>query len=261
MKTYTKESLRASLIGIRDRGWIPNARPGNQGGVGNTLEDLLGIKENNLPLPNAAEWELKAHAGKAGTYTTLFHMEPSPRGLDLVPQFLLPVYGWPHKKAGTLYPSSERGFRQTISTRARSDRGFCVVVDEQSERVVISFAATAVSSGHVDWLHQVEANAGHLGELDPQPYWAFSDLFPVAAAKLINCFYVLADKHQQQGLVFFHYQTLYMLKGFSVERFHAALTSGEVLLDFDARTGHNHGTKLRARAGFLPSLYESAEEF
>jgi len=26
----------------------PNARPGNVGGIGNTLEDLLGIQENNL---------------------------------------------------------------------------------------------------------------------------------------------------------------------------------------------------------------------
>ncbi|MGC8546014.1 MAG: MvaI/BcnI family restriction endonuclease, partial [Athalassotoga sp.] len=34
-------------------GWISNNRPGNVGGIGNTLEDLLGIKENHLPLPNA----------------------------------------------------------------------------------------------------------------------------------------------------------------------------------------------------------------
>jgi hypothetical protein len=59
MKTYTKESLIDALKEIRNRGWIPNARPGNVGGVGNTLEDLLGIQENNLPIPNAVEWELK----------------------------------------------------------------------------------------------------------------------------------------------------------------------------------------------------------
>jgi hypothetical protein len=40
-------------------GWIPDNRPGNIGGVGNTLEDLLGIEENNLPILNASEWELK----------------------------------------------------------------------------------------------------------------------------------------------------------------------------------------------------------
>jgi hypothetical protein len=59
MKIYTKPQLIAKLKEISKRGWIPNARHGNAGGVGNTLEDLLGIEENNLPIPNAAEWELK----------------------------------------------------------------------------------------------------------------------------------------------------------------------------------------------------------
>ena len=59
MKTYTKETLIDTLKEIKNRGWIPNARPGNAEGFGNTIEDLLGIQENNLPIPNAAEWELK----------------------------------------------------------------------------------------------------------------------------------------------------------------------------------------------------------
>lgn len=56
---YTKETLIEKLREIRKQGWIESARQGNAGGVGNTLEDLLGIEENNLPIPNAAEWELK----------------------------------------------------------------------------------------------------------------------------------------------------------------------------------------------------------
>src|ERR1044071_1094288 len=57
---YTKEALTARLQAIAEMGWVPNIRHGNHGGIGNTLEQLLGIKENNLPIPNAAEWELKA---------------------------------------------------------------------------------------------------------------------------------------------------------------------------------------------------------
>lgn len=56
MKIYTKESLIIELKKIAAKGWIDNARHGNHGGIGNTLEDLLGIEENNLPIPNAAEW-------------------------------------------------------------------------------------------------------------------------------------------------------------------------------------------------------------
>lgn len=54
MKIYTKESLIIELKKIAAKGWIDNARHGNHGGIGNTLEDLLGIEENNLPIPNAA---------------------------------------------------------------------------------------------------------------------------------------------------------------------------------------------------------------
>ena len=51
---YTKEALTARLEAIAEMGWVPNIRHGNHGGIGNTLEQLLGIKENNLPIPNAA---------------------------------------------------------------------------------------------------------------------------------------------------------------------------------------------------------------
>lgn len=73
VKIYTKESLSAALIDIRARGWIRNARNGNDGGIGNTLEDILGIQENNLPIPNAAEWELKCQRIKTTSLTTLFN--------------------------------------------------------------------------------------------------------------------------------------------------------------------------------------------
>jgi len=84
---YTKEALIQKLREIKSMGWIVSARQGNAGGVGNTLEDLLGIKENNLPIPNAAEWELKCQRLETTSLTTLFHMEPSPRAMRFVHRF------------------------------------------------------------------------------------------------------------------------------------------------------------------------------
>jgi hypothetical protein len=121
MKTYTKDELIQELIRIKRMGWIKSARHGNVGGVGNTLEDLLGIQENNLPIPNAAEWELKCQRLNTTSLTTLFHMEPSPRALKFVPQILLPKYGWSHQEAGTKYRDTEMSFRQTIQGQSRSD--------------------------------------------------------------------------------------------------------------------------------------------
>ena len=47
-----------------------------------------------------------------------------------------------------------------------------------------------------------------------------------------------------------------MLQKFSFEGFLQALEQAFMLVDFDARTGHNHGTKFRLRQNNLPALYE-----
>ena len=49
-----------------------------------------------------------------------------------------------------------------------------------------------------------------------------------------------------------------MLRKFNFEGFLKAIEDGKVLPDFDARTGHNHGTKFRMRQNCLPMLYEEA---
>lgn len=233
-------------------GWIPNARAGNAGGIGNTLEDLLGIAENNLPLPNATEWELKCQRLDSSSLTTLFHMEPSPRALRFVPRIFLPNYGW---SAGKGYPGFEMSFRQTIHVQP-SDRGFRVVIDRDAEKVLISFDANFVSPRHSEWLKSVDERVG-LDELDPQPYWGFRDLSNKAGTKLLNCFYVQAESKREGGQEFFHYQRILMLSAFDFSGFLEAMEEGDLLVDFDARTGHNHGTKFRLRQRALPRLYSN----
>jgi MvaI/BcnI restriction endonuclease family len=197
VKIYTKKSLIEKLKQIRSLGWIQCRRHGNVGGIGNTLEDLLEIKENNLPIPNAAEWELKCQRlnkhSSFGSLTTLFHLEPSPQALKFVSSLLLPKYGWRHKESGKKYPLTEMSFRQTICAKTRSDRGFGVIVDRSEKKVIISFNATFVKEKHLDWLTQVKDRIG-TEELSPQPYWGFDDLFHKAGTKLHNCFFVGARK-------------------------------------------------------------------
>ena len=193
MKIFTKESLIEDLKRIRTLGWIESSRHGNAGGVGNTLEDLLGITENNLPIPNAAEWELKCQRAGSASLCTLCHMEPSPRAIKFVPKMLLLKYGWSHKLAGGTYGLTEMSFRQTISGLSASDRGFKVVVDRKQQKVMISFNAKIVDARHASWLEAVTKRIGLL-ELDPQPYWGFDDLRNKVGTKLLNCFYVKAER-------------------------------------------------------------------
>lgn len=254
MKIYTMKELIEAFRAIRDRGWIPNARPGNAGGVGNTLEDLLGIEENNLAVANAVEVELKCQRADSSSLTTLFHMEPSPRAFRFVPAVLLPKYGWPHQRAGDTYPAGEMSFRQTIHARVRSDRGFGIQIDRQSRKVLLSFDANSVDQRHALWLASVADRAG-LAELSPQPYWGFDDLFHKAGTKLHACFYAQAQVKIQEGREFFWYTKATVLEGFSFEGLLRSLEDGVVLVDCDARTGHNHGTKFRLRQDARARLY------
>ena len=251
---YTKELLIEKLKKISKQGWISNKRHENQGGIGNTLEDLLGIEENNLPIPNAAEWELKTQRIDSGSLTTLFHIEPSPRAMKFVPEILLPKYGWKHKEADKKYPASEMSFRQTIHGVNSSDRGFMVKIDRETKKILISFNSSLVSDKHAKWLESVKKRVG-LGELNPQPYWGFDDLENKAGTKLLNCFYVQADVKKEKGEEFYHYTKLQMLRKFYFEGFLESIETGNLLIDFDARTGHNHGTKFRLRQNCFPDLY------
>ncbi|TSC72705.1 MAG: hypothetical protein G01um101438_422 [Parcubacteria group bacterium Gr01-1014_38] len=252
---YTKQALVEKLKEIAAADWIPNARRGNQGGVGNTLEDLLGLEENNLPLPNAGEWELKVQRLNSTALCTLFHIEPSPRAIRFVPQVLLPKYGWAHGEDGKRYAKGEMSFRQTIHGLARSDRGFMVKIDREERKVLISFDAKSVDVRHKDWLGSVQKRAG-LGELNPQPYWGFDDLEHKAGTKLSNAFYVQAEVKTVRGKEHYKYSKVMMLQKFSFRGFLEAIEEAKILVDFDARTGHNHGTKFRMRQDCLPMLYE-----
>ncbi len=258
MRQFTKDSLAYALNEIRDQGWIQTTRRGNDGGVGNTLEDLLGIAENNLPLPNAGEWEVKGQRADTSSLISLFHMEPSPRAFKFVPRILLPKYGWRHKEAGKKYPKNEMSFRLTLTSGKRTNRGFTIVVNRDDGRVEVSFDAASVDRDtRGSWLASVEKRIG-LDELNPQPYWGFDDLFHKAGTKLGKTLYAIAKRKREKGVEYFHYSDFLMLEGFRLDRFVRGIEEGQILIDFDARTGHNHGTKFRLKQQYYRHLYESA---
>lgn len=260
LKPISKEELISELKRIRDLGWIkvPATRKKNNGAVGNLLEDLLGIPENNLPIPNAAEWELKAQKTNTSSLVTLCHQEPSPRALCLVSNILLPNYGWPHSEAGKKYPINEMSFRATLNATSFTDRGFKVNINRKEERVEVIFDSNMCDiSKHLNWINEVERKVG-LGELSTLPYWGFNDIYTKIGTKLINCFFVQADVKRKRGTLYYHYNNVLMLKKVNKAKFIDAIEQGIIYIDFDARTGHNHGTKFRIRNNNIPCLYAEA---
>ena len=93
MKIFTKDGLIQEIKSIAAQGWHESVKvtkdTRNDGAVGNTLETLLEIKENNLPVPNAREWELKGQRSHTSSLITLKHIEPSPTALGIVSNILL----------------------------------------------------------------------------------------------------------------------------------------------------------------------------
>lgn len=263
LKAFSKEELIEKFKAIYAKGWIENYRGDNDGAVGNILEDLLEIPENNLPIPNAAEWELKAQRATTTSLLTMFHTEPSPTAMSVVPNILLPKYGWPHKEAGKKYPEGEKSFRATLNATSFTDRGIKVNVNDKERKVEIIFDNKYIDERHADWTKSVRKCVGNLDNFEIIPYWGFDDLFHKAGTKLKNCFYVRADvKREGKGCnkkEFFLYNYVLKLSNFDQEKFIQAIRDGKIYIDFDARTGHNHGTKFRIRYSDIPSLYKNAE--
>jgi len=257
---FSKDDLIEKLKEIKKMGWIKTQRPGNDGAVGNTLEDLLGIAENNLPIPNAAEWELKAQRKNTASLTTLFHLEPSPQAAQIVSKILLPNYGWPHKEAGKKYKNGEKSFRSTTNAINYTDRGFKIIIDRDFEKVKFSFNPEKIDKNkHDGWVSDLKENF-LIRELDPEPYWGFKDLMYKAGTKLKNAFYVLAENKYIEKDEYFYFSDVYILKEFSFDSFLKCLEEGCILIDYDARTGHNHGTKFRIKQNIWPKLYKSVEK-
>ncbi|MGD0597560.1 MAG: MvaI/BcnI family restriction endonuclease [Sedimentisphaerales bacterium] len=265
MKIFSKQELINAIREISKTGWLKSVKDTidarNDGAVGNTLEDLLGIEENNLPIPNASEWELKGQRKNTSSLITFKHTEPSPQALKFVPKILLPKYGWKHKLAGSKHPISEMSFRSTTYGTRYNKRGFKININRSDRKIIFVFEPNESDKSKpeiITWLKQVDERIG-LGALNPEPYWGFDDLRNIIGQKMKNCFYVVADSKIEKGHEFFKYIELYILSGFSFDKFIDAIEDGFVLVDFDARTGHNHGTKFRLKQGYFSKVYNNVE--
>ena len=117
--------------------------------------------------------------------------------------------------------------------------------------MLVNFDSDKIDANtHPEWSKYV---SGKL--IETQPYWGFDDLFHKVGTKLHNCFFVRAESKRKDGKLFFHYQDIFMLKALDKNKFINAIEKGDVYIDFDARTGHNHGTKFRLRNNVLIDLY------
>lgn len=254
---YTKKTLSDALNEIKSLGWIRNETGKSGDGVpGDILESLLGVPRNNLPIADASGWELKTHGVSSSAMISLSHkeMKVEPRK-SVVSKMMLPLFGWQHKEAGNKYSESELSFRTDIVGNKWNSRGFILRVDENLKRVYVSFDPSKVSPDNKKWLEMVEERMKTI--IFSEPYYEFSDFYKSIGRKFLNCFFVKCEDKREGGLQYIRYTEAFILEDVDIEAFMKAVRVGDVKIEFDARTGHNHGTKMRMLENDLPIIYSS----
>lgn len=240
--------------------WLVGTHQGNDGNQGNTLEGLLGVEENNLRLPDLGDIELKTQKLETGSFVTLFHKEPKPRAS--IPK-LLKCLGWKHQEAGLSYPCDEMSFRSTTYAHRFSDRGFTIDLNKDKIEFIFDSSKvncnakdiTGIFSSYGHWLQDVEKRKPHYTSVLPI-YWERKDFEEYCLTKLNNTLMCGLETKRVNGIEHFKVVEAFIYKNFKSSKLDQLFNNGHVVIDFDARTGHNHGTKLRVKKDKLGDLFE-----
>ncbi len=213
------EAFVARLREISEMGYVETHRNADTG-VGKTLEDLLGIEENNVPGPDAAGVELKSVRRDSGSLTTLFTKEP-PRSAANRPF-------WAQKMVRELGYVDDKGrpaLKVTIEPDQPNNRGFYLnYTDDRIEIAHVDAGACAVYP--IDFLRET-----------------FESKFP----QLVMVF---ADTEMREGKEYFHYNDAYHLDGFDGDAFLDLMREGVITVDLrmhlkESGANRNRGTAWR----------------
>lgn len=235
MKSY--EEILQGLKKLKNTGYVKTHRSGDTG-IGKTLEDLLGIDENNIAGPDGKDTELKAARKNSASMLTLFTKSPLPRGINTKLRY---EYGYTDEK----FPK-KLVLRTTIDSinfnRIKGKPGFKVV----SEQDRIEILPARPPKKYPDM---------------PNPHWPKEDLENSIKRKYKkSLLYVKADFRGSGENEEFHFNEVYLLDGFDFKKFSENLKEG--VLKVDIRLGlyndgsfHDHGTGVRIRPSLLDKCF------
>ena len=260
----SRREITEMINELREKGWIKieDHRKDRDGGLGNTLEDLLNIQENNEPIADLGEFELKTHRKKSGSLISIFRMEPGPNDRDSILPYLIENYGWPISKPQ--YPNDEKSLRVDMDAKSYSKRGFIINVNSELKRFEIHFDHTKVPSTirgetTVEWLKNIEKKVG-LEDLDENSYYPFEKIQKKISEKSKNMLFVKLDTKKEEDDQFMKVDSVYFLEHASIDTFVKAIKMGHLQIEFNARTHHNHGTPFRTWEIFLSSIWPDVEK-
>lgn len=213
---------------LQIKGFIPSVRSGPTG-IGHTLEQALGLKENNIAFPDISRVELKAHRAKSKNLITLF-------------TFNNKVWQMPPLEAVRKYGSKDKngriGLYYTMMLKPNSAGLFLEVLDEE------------ISVRHISG--QVVAT------------WNLKQLAKRFIQKIPALIFVSAFTEERDEKEYFHFYRAQLMKDTSPKLLANQFREENILVDLrlhDKGTmARNHGTGFRTYEDKLPFLFKSIKE-
>lgn len=232
---------------IKEIGYCQSHRSGDTG-IGKTLEDLLGITENNIAGPDFAMYELKSARKDSVSMLTLFTKAPAP---DNANKSLLDVFGYEQRKKPRDYKQLNLGGDEVnASAISPRDKELHVTVD-------------AIKPNSVGLKLEIKDNRIYIGnEKGIEAYWDRDTLRTAFEKKYHRLIYVLAEHKKERGNEHFWYNEAYLLDGFSFKKFSDLVAEGKLKVDLrighypDGRP-HDHGTGFRILPRYLPECFDN----
>lgn len=223
------DEFRIRFDAIRKTGWVPSARRGPTG-IGQTIEALLGLGENNIALPDLHEIELKAHRIGSKSMITLFTFNR--KAWQMKPLEAVRKYGT-HDLV-----NNRQGLYFTMSPRPGSTGLFLHIEDE------------AISVRHIS------------GEIIAE--WNLDALAAQFIRKIPGLLLVSALSEMRGDTEYFHYTRAQVLTGTSPDILREQILAGNVLVDLrlhdKVTRARNHGTGFRVFEDKLLQLFGNIEE-
>jgi hypothetical protein len=233
---------------IKEIGFVESNRTGDTG-IGKTLEDLLGISENNIAGPDFDIYELKSGRKDSSSMLTLLTKAPMPKGAN---KRLLEVFGYRQR---TERNQGQRHVTDYIDTEISEpecdtrEKELHVTVDSKSINSVGLKLEIKDSRIYIANARNVEA------------YYEEDVLREAFEKKYRKLIYVLASSRRENGKELFWFDEAYLLEGFSFEKFSRLVKEGVIKLDIrighyaDGRP-HDHGTGFRVLPKDRPKCFE-----
>jgi hypothetical protein len=237
------------LVKIRDiknMGFVISHRS-NDTGIGKTLEDLLGITENNIAGPDFDLYELKSARKNTSSMLTLFTKVPQPRNAN---RMLLDIFGYKKRK------KRDDPNNDDVEIIVPSDP---VKIGDKELHITVD--STRYNSIGLK-LGVINETLYLLNEKNVEIYYEKDYLLEAFNKKYSHkLIYVLADRQKEKNQPEkFWYNEAFLLEDIDFDNFMSLISSGTIKLDI--RIGHypngkphDHGTGFRILPRDLPKCF------